>query len=174
MPLVLSLGFAVGDGSTPVDDWFQRARGSALGALLFFTDFRTMSLVLLGAVAVALSGRRWVLAIVMMVSPVAAVWIARGLKHLFDRQKEGALAYPSGHTTLMVVVLGMVVLVLGARWWVLAGAAVWAVLGVLGQAVSYHYFTDAVGAVLLGTSVVCIAAVIVRRAQHPSFTPASP
>ncbi|WP_328363661.1 PA-phosphatase [Mycobacterium sp. NBC_00419] len=171
---MVALGVAVGDGSTPVDDWFQRARGSALGALLFFTDLRTVALVLLCAVVVALAGRRWVLAIVMMVSPVAAVMIARGLKLLFGRQKEGALAYPSGHTTLMVVVLGMVVLVLAARWWVVAGVAVWALLGVLGQAVSYHYFTDAVGAVLLGTSVVCIAAVIVHRAQHPSFTPASP
>nr|WP_208300522.1 PA-phosphatase [Mycobacterium sp. DL592] len=171
---MVALGVAVGDSSTPVDDWFQQAHGSALGKLLFFTDLRTVALVLLGAVAVALWGRRWMLALVMMVSPVAAVMIARALKHLFGRQKEGALAYPSGHTTLMVVVLGMVVLALGARWWVVVGAAVWAVLGVLGQAVSYHYFTDAVGAVLLGSSVVCIAAAIVRRARHPSFTPASP
>lgn len=171
---MVALGVAVGDSSTAVDDWFQQARGSSLGRLLFFTDLRTVALVLLAAVAVAASGRRRVLALAMVVSPVAAVMIARLLKRLFDRQKDGELAYPSGHTTLMVVVLGMVVLVLGARWWVVLGAAVWAVLGVLGQAVSYHYFTDAIGAVLLGTSVVCIAAVIVRRAQHRSFTPASP
>ena len=31
-------------------------------------------------------------------------------------------------------------------------------LGMLGQGVTYHYFTDTVGALLLGTAVVCVAA----------------
>ena len=33
---------------------------------------------------------------------------------------------------------------------------------VLGQAVTYHYFTDTVGAVLLGTAVVCVAALAAK------------
>ena len=32
-----------------------------------------------------------------------------------------------------------------------------AVLGMLGQGVTYHYFTDTVGGVLLGTAIVCVA-----------------
>ena len=40
----------------------------------------------------------------------------------------------------------------------MAIAVVVSVLGALGQAVTYHYFTDTVGAVLLGTAVVCVAA----------------
>ena len=59
---------------------------------------------------------------------------------------------PSGHTTLMVVVLGMVMLVFGAHRWLVAVAIVFASLGMLGQAVTYHYFTDTVGGLLLGTS----------------------
>jgi hypothetical protein len=36
------------------------------------------------------------------------------------------------------------------------------VLGALGQAVTYHYFTDTVGALLLGSAVVCVAAVATK------------
>jgi len=168
------LGLAVRDGSTPVDDWFQHGRGSALGRLLFFTDYRTMLLVLAVALGLALYRQRWILAAAVAVTPVAAVWLSRLCKNLFGRLKEGAVAYPSGHTTLMVSVLGMLILVVGARPWVVITAIVWALLGVVGQAVTYHYFTDTVGALLLGSSVVCIAAAIVHRARHLSFTDLSP
>ena len=174
LPLMVLLGLAVRDGSTPVDDWFQHGRGSALGRLLFFTDYRTMLLALAVALGLALYRRRWTLAAVVAVTPVAAVWLSRLCKHLFGRLKEGAVAYPSGHTTLMVSVLGMLILVVGARPWVVITAIVWALLGVVGQAVTYHYFTDTVGALLLGSSVVCVAAVIVDQAQHRSFTELSP
>ena len=109
------LGLAVRDGSTPVDDWFQHGRGSALGRLLFFTDYRTMLLALAVALGLALYRQRWRLAAVVAVTPVVAVWLSRLCKQLFGRQKEGAVAYPSGHTTLMVTVLGMLILVVGAR-----------------------------------------------------------
>lgn len=152
------LGWAVGTGSTPIDDWFQSARGSALGWLLFFTDQRTVAVILLAALAVALYRMRWLLAALVVVTPVAAVWLSRVFKDWFGREKDGAVAYPSGHTTLMVVVLGMVLLVVGARLYVVVAAIVWALLGMLGQAVTYHYFTDAVGGLLLGSSLVCVAA----------------
>lgn len=152
------LGCAVGPGSTPIDDWFQRARGSALGWLLFFTDQRTAAMILLAGLAVAAYRRRWLLAALVVVAPVAAVWLSRMFKDWFGREKDGAVAYPSGHTTLMVVVLGMATVVLGARLYVVVAAIVWALLGMLGQAVTYHYFTDAIGGLLLGSSLVCAAA----------------
>jgi membrane-associated phospholipid phosphatase len=152
------LGWAVGDGSTAVDDWFQQARGSVLGWLLFFTDQRTVMVILVGALALACYRKRWLLVILIVATPAAAVWLSRVFKELFGRQKGGAVAYPSGHTTLMVVALGMVILVVGARLKIVVVSIVWALLGMLGQAVTYHYFTDAVGGLLLGSSLVCLAA----------------
>lgn len=173
LPLMVALGLVVRGGSTPVDDWFQHG-SSVPGRLLFFTDYRTMLLAVAVALGFALYRQRWTLAAVVAVTPVAAVWLSRLCKQLFGRQKEGTVAYPSGHTTVMVTVLGMLILVLGARLWVVLAATVWALLGMVGQAVTYHYFTDTVGALLLGSSVVCIAAAVVHRARHGSFTESSP
>jgi membrane-associated phospholipid phosphatase len=161
------LGWAVGTGSTPIDDWFQRAHGTVLGWLLFFTDQRTVAVILLGALVVALYRQRWLLAVLVVVTPVVAVWLSRALKELFGRQKGGAVAYPSGHTTLMVVVLGMAILAVGAQLYVVVAAGVWTLLGMLGQAVTYHYFTDAVGGLLLGSSLVCVAATTCRSQLLP-------
>lgn len=51
---------------------------------------------------------------------------------------------------------------------VAVAAAVITVLAVVGQAVSYHYFTDAIGALLLGTALVCavVSAARVDRRQY--------
>lgn len=160
------LGWAVGTGSTPIDDWFQRAHGSVLGWLLFFTDQRTVALILIGTLAVALYRRRWLLATLVVVTPVAAVLLSRLFKVWFGREKGGALAYPSGHTTLMVVALGILILVLGARLYTVVAATIWGLLGMLGQAVTYHYFTDAVGGLLLGSSVVCAVASLVGQSTQ--------
>ncbi len=157
------LGWLVGKGSTPVDDWFQRGRGSALGWLLFFTDQRTVALLLLGALGLAAYRRRWLLVGVVALSPVAAVILSRVLKEVFGRQKDGAVAYPSGHTTVMVVVLGMVMLVVGARLYVTVAAICWLLLGMLGQAVTYHYFTDTVGGLFLGSAILSCAVVVAGR-----------
>ena len=121
---MVALGLVVRGGSTPVDDWFQHG-SSVPGRLLFFTDYRTMLLAVAVALGFALYRQRWTLAAVVAVTPVAAVWLSRLCKQLFGRQKEGTVAYPSGHTTVMVTVLGMLILVLGARLWVVlaAGAA---------------------------------------------------
>ena len=43
-------------------------------------------------------------------------------------------------------------------WAVVARGHRHCLLGIVGQAVTYHYFTDTVGALLLGTAVVCVAA----------------
>ena len=125
-----------------------------------FTDGRvTLGLAAVLAL-VALYRRRWTLAAVAVAAPVAAVLSARIAKRLLGRYKQDALAYPSGHTTLAVVVLGTAVLMAGAATWALVSATVVTVLGVVGQGVTYHYLTDAVGAVFLGTALVCAAAVV--------------
>ncbi len=81
---------------------------------------------------------------------------------------------PSGHTTFLAVVAGLLVLVAGVGLWsvVLASGAI--LLGMCGLAMTFHYFTDTVGGVLLGTSVVCAAAVFARGGQCDRVSSASP
>jgi hypothetical protein len=156
---MVALGLVVGRGSTRLDDWFIRA-GEAhedLGRLLVFTDGRVTFAVWAIVLATAVFQRRWRVGAVVFVSPFAAVAAARVCKGLFGRDKDGTLAYPSGHVTLAVVVLGMAVLVAGVAAWAVLAAAVVAVLGVFGQAFTYHYFTDTIGALLLATALVCLA-----------------
>jgi membrane-associated phospholipid phosphatase len=163
---MLLLGWWVGKGSTSVDDWFHRYAHSPARYLLFFTDPRVLALTVLATLAVALYRRQWRLAIATLVGPLLAMALARLTKPLFGRQREGAFAYPSGHTATMVVVIGMVVVVAGAAVWAVLVAVVFCLLGVVGQAVSYHYFTDTIGALLLGTAIVCVAALTLGHAPN--------
>ncbi len=156
------LGWVVGKGSTPLDDWFHRFRDTPARRLLFFTDPTLLVVVLFVGVAVALASRRWRLAAVIVASPLVGIVLARSLKELFGRENDGAFAYPSGHTTVAVVVSGMIVLAAGAAMWAVLAAVAFVVLAMIGQAVTYHYFTDTVGALMLGSAVVCMAAVAVK------------
>jgi hypothetical protein len=160
------LGWAVRNGSTAVDDWFHRYGHSPAHRLLFFTDPWVLVLIVAATLAVSLYRRQWRLAIATAVCPLLAVGLVRLMKPLFDRRSSGALAYPSGHTATVVVVMGMVVLVAGAALWAVLVAVAWCLLGMVGQAVTYHYFTDTVGALLLGTAMVCVAALVLRRVAH--------
>jgi hypothetical protein len=163
---MVALGLAVRSGSTPVDDWFHRYRHSPARWLLFFSDPRVLAVVVIATLAVALCRRRWRLAIATVVCPLLAMWLVELSKPLFGRKSDGVLAYPSGHTTTMIVVAGMVVLVAGvARWAVLVAVAV-GLLGMIGQGVTYHYFTDTVGALLLGAAIVGVAALTSGHAPH--------
>lgn len=158
---MLLLGWAVGNGSTPLDDWFlndaRHIVGERTGWLLTFTEVWLLGPVLAVCVAVALYRRRWRLAVVMLVLPLTAIEINVLLKRLFDRYKGDGLAYPSGHTTLMVTVLGLVVLTIGWRLWVVTLAVAAGLLGMIGLACTYHYFTDTVGSALFATAMVCVA-----------------
>ncbi len=155
-----AVGWAVGKRSTPLDDWFHHLRHSPARRLLFFTDPWMLTIVLMFGIAAALFLGRRRLAVVMAAAPLIGIVLAQVLKPLFGRRSGESLAYPSGHTTAVVTVTGMLVLVAGAAWWAVAVAAVVSVLGAIGQAVTYHYFTDTLGALLLGSAVVCIAAVV--------------
>jgi membrane-associated phospholipid phosphatase len=156
---MVALGLVVGDGSTCLDDWFIDVGNAHPGfdRLLFFTQPLLLEGLLLAAVGVALWRRRWRLALVVVLTPAVAVVAVRVLKPLFGRERDGALAYPSGHVTVMTAVLGMVVIVAGTRLWPTAAATVFAALGIAGQALTYHYFTDTAGAAFLGTALVCLA-----------------
>jgi len=57
-----------------------------------------------------------------------------------------------------VVVLGLAMLVAGVTTWSVVLATVATVLGMLGQSFTYHYFTDTIGALFLGTALVWLAA----------------
>jgi membrane-associated phospholipid phosphatase len=166
MPLMMLLGLGVRDGATPVDAWMQQARTGRLGSLLFFTDYRTAQTLLAATVTVALLRKLWLLVPLALATPAVGLLSSETLKPLFGRFKGEALAYPSGHTTVMVIALGMLILAAGARRWLIWAAVAFGALGILGQAVTYHYFTDAVGSVLLGTSLVCLAAVIFRSLRR--------
>lgn len=152
------LGLAVGRGSTPLDDRFQDLGQThrLLGRLLVLTDGRVTLTLWAILLAIVVIRQRWRLTAVVAAAPPVGVLLSRLAKRAFGREMEGALAYPSGHTTLAVIVFGLAVLIAGAATWAVVAAVVATVLGVLGQAVSYHYFTDAVGAVFLGTAVLCL------------------
>lgn len=162
LPLMVLLGLGVRGGATPVDAWLQQAHSSPLSSLLVFTDQRTAQALLITSLAVTLYRRLWSLLPLIVVLPLIAVAASSVLKPVFGRMKEQGLAYPSGHTTVMVVVLGLLILAIGVRRWLVWAAVAFAALGILGQSVTYHYFTDAVGSVLLGTSLVCLAVAALR------------
>lgn len=165
------VGLAVGKGSTPVDDWFQELgrRHPELKYLLVASDGRMLMAVSAVVVVTALVQRRWRLAVITAVTPLAGVLAARLGKTVFGRVKEGGLCYPSGHTTVTVVVVAMMVLLVGVTVWAVVAAAVFMALAVIGQAVSYHFFTDALGALLLGSALVCLAVSVagLDRCQAP-------
>ncbi len=156
----MALGWAVGRGSTPVDSWFSRATLTLIGEqprwLLVFTSGWLVLAVTVACLVVALSRRQWALAAAVLACPFAVTAATMVLKHLFDRRNGPYLEYPSGHTALLVAVLGMMVVVAASRVWALAAAALVSLLGMLGLvACGYHYLTDTVGAAMLATALVC-------------------
>ncbi|MDA2891682.1 PA-phosphatase [Mycolicibacterium sp. BiH015] len=156
---LIALGLGVGEDSTPVDDWFQTLGQNhpQLGYFLVLTDGRVILTLCGVVVAAAALQRRWALAAATAITPFLAVMAARLAKRSFGRLKDGEICYPSGHTTLAFVVLAMAVLLVGAATWAVMTFVAIMVLAVIGQAVSYHYFTDAVGALFLGSAFVCVA-----------------
>lgn len=154
------LGWVVGRGPTSLDNWLLAIDGPDW--LLVLVDERLLVGTVALACAVALWRRQWRLALVVALCPPVAVAIAQALKRVFGRTLTGELAYPSGHVTALVSVVGVVVLVAGARTWVVIVAAVVVFLGMLAVGLTFHYFTDTVGALLVGSGVVALGARFAR------------
>lgn len=173
MLAVLALGWAVGKGSTPVDSWFARQLPGLVGQnprwLLVFTSWWLFAPALGAALAVAVRRRRWQLALAIVVLPLVAMLVNARLKRIFDRRNGPYVEYPSGHTTLLVVVMGLLVLVATRRLWTLAAATALSLLGALGLvACGYHYLTDTIGSALLGSALVGMTALLVSRERPRS------
>lgn len=153
----------MGRGSTTFDDWFSDRTHALLGGQpRWLLTFTSGWLVLVGCLAVTLLRRQWALAAAVLVCPFVVTATGQALKYLFDRRNGPYLAYPSGHTALLVAALGMLVVVAGsrrARRGSLTLATVLSLLGMLGLvACGYHYLTDTLGAAMLATALVCAAA----------------
>jgi hypothetical protein len=164
---MLALGWQVGKRSTPIDDGFthyaQHVVGKYPSWLLAVTNWWLLTPVLAACVAAALYRRQWRLGAVILLTPFAAMEITEAFKLLFERYKQGYLAYPSGHMTVVVAVMGMVVLVAGGRLWAATIAVVVSLLAMIGLSCTFHYFTDTIGAVLITTAIVCIAVRVAGR-----------
>lgn len=176
------LGVAVGHGPTAFDDWGLRSMRRVLGPdpqwMLNFSWALTMLLTLGAAVTIALVRRRWRLATVVVLCPLISVMATRVLKPLFGRYKDGALAYPSGHTTVVITVMAMLVLAAGVSVWLVSVAAVVTAIGGLSMAATdLHYLTDNIGSAFLASATICLAVLaagpqaVSRAAARPAALP---
>lgn len=176
------LGLVVGHGSTAFDDWALRVMQRVFGPdphwMLYFSWALPMMVILGIAVLIALVRRRWRLAAVVALCPVLSVIATRLLKPLFGRYKGDALAYPSGHTTVVITVMAMLVLAAGVSVWLLVVAGVITAIGGLSMAATdLHYLTDNIGAAFLASATVCLAVLaagpqaVSRAAARPAARP---
>ena len=161
VPAVFVLGWAVGRGTTPLDSWLLAIDGPDW--LIWFIKPWVLAAVLVATCAVALWRGHWRLALVVALCPPVAVAAAQGLKRVFGRELDGGLAYPSGHVTALVAIAGMVILVAGMKRWVVMCAAAVVAVEMYAVGTTFHYFTDTVGALLLGTAAVAIAVQLAGR-----------
>lgn len=176
------LGLVVGHGPTAFDDRALRVLQRVFGPdpvwMLYFSWALPMMVILAVAVLIALVRRRWRLAVVVALCPLLSVIVTRLLKTLFGRYKGDALAYPSGHTTVVITVMAMLVLAAGVSLWMLLVAGVVTVIGGLSMAATdLHYLTDNIGSVFLASATVCLAVLaagpqaVSRAAARPAALP---
>ena len=146
-------------------------------------DPATVAVVTVALIVACLATRRWHGAVLVAVAvPLASALTELLLKPLVDRTMQGALSYPSGHSTGMFALAGVgAVLLTGpSRPGMSAAARVLltlvAYLAALAVAVALiglcaHYFTDTVAGAAVGTAAVLATAVILDRLSRPAPQP---
>jgi membrane-associated phospholipid phosphatase len=137
-------------------------------------------------VVACLATRRWHGAVLLAVAvPVAAALTEMVLKPLIDRTMQGALSFPSGHTTGMFALVGCGAVLLagpsrprlpagGRLLLVLAAYLVATAVAVALIGLGAHYFTDTVAGAAVGTATVLLTALILDRLSRPGPRPESP
>ncbi|KID31290.1 PAP2 superfamily protein [Prauserella sp. Am3] len=172
----LALGLLVAGGRrpTPPDAAVESAALGLPHALLVAftvpTEAPVAFAVLAVVTAVAARGRRWSVVAVAVVAPAVTItantWLS---KPLFDRWYDDHLAYPSGHTVVLVTTLTVVALATAgtARAVVIvAGAGLTAAAAVGMAGLGYHYVTDVAGGAAFAVAVTTgLMAVL-----HPTVT----
>jgi len=167
-----------------VDGWIRKGSPRLMNDLVHLADPPLVAVLFTIVIAVACMRRRWDVAVLAFVSPVAATllveevlkpWIHRTqsdpyVVHAFGYEP---LAFPSGHETgigSLVAVLGL--LVITSRWskarraYVLTAILLVdaiAAIGLVGR--YYHYITDTVGAFLVCVAVTLTAALLIDAAM---------
>jgi membrane-associated phospholipid phosphatase len=157
------VGLVVGKASTPLDDWFDQFGHGPVRVLTILANPVLLLAMGLTVVGIALYRRWFLYAIVTVAFPPLAYLLVQFIKPYFGRNAGDGLAYPSGHITMTTVVVGLFVVVVGTPLWAVLIAALYVGLAMIGVGSTFHYFTDTIGAVLLGTAIVCVAALVTRR-----------
>jgi membrane-associated phospholipid phosphatase len=148
-------------------------------------DPATVTVMSVALIVACLATRRWHGAVLAAVAvPLASALTEFLLKPLIDRTMQGALSYPSGHSTGMFALAGVcAVLLTGPSRPGLSAAArvpltLVAYLAASAVAVALiglgdHYFTDTVAGAAVGTAVVLVTAFILDRLGRPTPAPQS-
>jgi len=157
------VGLAVGKGSTPLDDWFDQFGRGPVRDLTVLANPISLAVIGITVVGIALYQRWWLFAIVTVAFPPLAYLLVQFIKPFFGRYVDDGLAYPSGHVTMTTVVVGLFVVVMGGPLWAVLIAVLYVALAMFGVGSTFHYFTDTAGGALLGTAIVCIAALVARH-----------
>jgi membrane-associated phospholipid phosphatase len=156
----------------PVINWIGKDR--ALLDWMEYPGTQVPAVVLSLAMAIAALARRRLGGVVLalfadLIATQIDEWL---LKPLFGRTYLGAVSYPSGHTTSVVSIIAVYVVlfvippqVSRARAWRLGGLAVLlalaviTVIGVIG--LRWHYFTDTVGGAAVAVGTVCALCLLI-------------
>jgi hypothetical protein len=133
----------------------ELGKGSLSGPLralaeLHFLHFAALLFLVSGALT-------WGVSLLTAPPPASAVAL------LDVDESGGRLAEPWSARRVDMVLSAGLVLAVGVRRWLTAAAVVFVLLGIAGQSVDLHNLTDSLGALLLGTSLVAVAASILRK-----------
>ena len=172
-----------------IDSWIRAGLGHHQGWLNVGAevgDLVPVTLITAALVLACLATRRWRgAALVAVAEPAASALTEFLLKPLIHRTIQGALSFPSGHSTVMFTLASACLVLLAGpsrppmptAWRVLlvaAGYLIATAVAVAMVGLGAHYFTDIVAGAAVGTAVVLVTALILDRLgqweqQPPQF-----